>query len=235
MNKIGRNIYDIQNSRAINIDKKKRPSYKIYGDESKNTKYERTAIKSDFCDNILNQTFFSSKNVKIVQNGLRHSVWEKSGKKHIIGEQSETELVVVMRSIFLQFAKNLPDNILNFVPMNPQEFSNTIIGHKDLGAILFTGSSSIFDNIYKSVGNTNTKGGNIFIGKPQGGSRPAGVYRRERNNKLSALFISVNSTNYNAIFPAKKVVEDKVKSTFGLYLRKQLQTNVNKEIKRKKP
>ena len=91
------------------------------------------------------------------------------------------------------------------------------------------------NDIYKSVGNTNTKGSNIFIGKPQGGSRPAGVYRRERNNKLSALFISVNSTNYNAIFPAKKVVEDKVKSTFGLYLRKQLQTNVNKEIKRKKP
>ena len=91
------------------------------------------------------------------------------------------------------------------------------------------------NDIYKSVGNTNTKGSNIFIGKPQGGSRPAGVYRRERNNKLSALFIAVNSTNYNAIFPAKKVVEDKVKSTFGLYLRKQLQTNVNKEIKRKTP
>jgi len=91
------------------------------------------------------------------------------------------------------------------------------------------------NDLYKSVGNTNTKGGNIFIGKPQGGSRPAGVYRRERNNKLSALFIAVNSTNYNAIFPAKKVVEDKVKSTFGLYLRKQLQTNVNKEIKRKNP
>lgn len=91
------------------------------------------------------------------------------------------------------------------------------------------------NDIYKSVGNTNTKGSNIFIGKPQGVSRPAGVYRRERNNKLSALFIAVNSTNYNAIFPAKKVVEDKVKSTFGLYLRKQLQTNVNKEIKRKNP
>ena len=91
------------------------------------------------------------------------------------------------------------------------------------------------NDIYKSVGNTNTKGGNIFIGKPQGGSRPAGVYRRERNNKLSALFIAVNSTNYNAIFPAKKVVEDKVKSTFGLYLRKQLQTNVSREIKRKNP
>ena len=91
------------------------------------------------------------------------------------------------------------------------------------------------DTIYKSVGTGNRSGNNIFIGKPQGGNRPAGVYRRERNFKLRALFIAVNSTNYNAIFPAKKVVEDKVKSTFGLYLRKQLQTNVNKEIKRKNP
>jgi len=91
------------------------------------------------------------------------------------------------------------------------------------------------NDIYKSVGTGNTSGNNIFIGKPQGGNRPAGVYRRERNFKLRALFIAVNSTNYNSIFPAKKVVEDKVKSTFGLYLRKQLQTNVSREIKRKNP
>lgn len=47
---------------------------------------------------------------------------------------------------------NLPDNILNFVPMDPVEYSKTILSHKDLGALLFTGSSQVFDNIYKKVG-----------------------------------------------------------------------------------
>ena len=47
---------------------------------------------------------------------------------------------------------NLPDNILNFTPMDPLQFSKTVLNHKDLGAILFTGSSSVFDNIYKTTG-----------------------------------------------------------------------------------
>ena len=161
MNKIGRNIYDIQNSRAINIDKKKRPSYKIYGDESKNTKYERTAIKSDFCDNILNQTFFSSKNVKIVQNGLRHSVWEKSGKKHIIGEQSETELVVVMRSIFLQYALNLPDNIAQQIKdLNQKvidELTPTVLSNVEQYIAYLENKRRIPDPIARSV-NVSSKG-----------------------------------------------------------------------------
>ena len=57
---------------------------------------------------------------------------------------------------------NLPDNILNFVPMDPLQFSNTVLNHKDLGAILFTGSSSVFDNIYKKTG-ANVKKYNNYV------------------------------------------------------------------------
>ena len=47
---------------------------------------------------------------------------------------------------------NLPDNILNFVPMDHHDFSRTIFNHKELAALLFTGSSSVFDDIYKTIG-----------------------------------------------------------------------------------
>ena len=47
----------------------------------------------------------------------------------------------------------LPKGVLNFVPMDPEVFLNTIIKRPDLGGILFTGSSHVFDNIYRSVGN----------------------------------------------------------------------------------
>ena len=70
MNKIGRNIYQIQDARSKNIDKKKRASYRLYDKEQKSTAYERTAVHSDYCDNLLNQAFFSQKNIKIIQNGL---------------------------------------------------------------------------------------------------------------------------------------------------------------------
>ena len=46
---------------------------------------------------------------------------------------------------------NMPEYILNFTPMEPKEFSNIVTNHQDLAAILFTGSSDVFDNIYLNV------------------------------------------------------------------------------------
>ena len=92
---------------------------------------------------------------------------------------------------------------------------------------------SFINKLYKSVGTGNRTGNNIFIGKPRGGARPAGVYRREREYVLRPLFIAQSTVGYNAIFPAKKEAEGAITKTFGLYLRRQLQVNVSKEIKRK--
>jgi len=92
---------------------------------------------------------------------------------------------------------------------------------------------SFINKLYKSVGTGNRTGNNIFIGKPRGGARPAGVYRRERIYQLRPLFIAQSTVSYNAIFPAKKEAEGAITKTFGLYLRRQLQVNVSKEIKRK--
>ena len=75
-----------------NIDKKQRPSFKLY-DETKGNKsvYERNAIKSDYCDSILNQTFFSKKNIDIIQNNIRHNLCKQTGQQRVIGRQSDTE------------------------------------------------------------------------------------------------------------------------------------------------
>ena len=47
----------------------------------------------------------------------------------------------------------MPPEICNFVPMDGQRFFNFIKMDKNLGAITFTGSSNVFSNIYKEVGN----------------------------------------------------------------------------------
>ena len=45
----------------------------------------------------------------------------------------------------------LPEGVLNFCPMNPKKFLSEITDQKDLSAVLFTGSSTVFDNIYERI------------------------------------------------------------------------------------
>ena len=58
----------------------------------------------------LNQLFFSKKNMDIIQNNIRYTVYNKKNKKHIIDKQSDIELQIVMRSTYLQFSPNLEYN-----------------------------------------------------------------------------------------------------------------------------
>ena len=95
-------------------------------------------------------------------------------------------------------------------------------------------SKATINKVISAIGTGTTKGNNIFIGKPSGGNRPAGVYMRHNNNKrLTALFIAQPNASYSAIFPAKKEAEDAIQKTFGMYLRRQLQVNVANNLKRR--
>lgn len=87
-------------------------------------------------------------------------------------------------------------------------------------------------NLRKILENVNTQGKNsIMIGTPRGDGRAAGVYRRQASGKLRPLFLVDNSLNYTARFPAVRVIETKVTSTFGIYLRDRLARNVAANVK----
>ena len=47
----------------------------------------------------------------MIQNGIRAGVYNKSNGQYVVGEQNCDELKIVMRSTFLQYSQNLPDNI----------------------------------------------------------------------------------------------------------------------------
>ena len=72
----------------------------------------------------LSGAFFSKENMKILQNGIRAGVYQKSGETQVIGEQDYDTLKIIMRSIFLENAKNSPTDIrgqiqeLNQIVMN---------------------------------------------------------------------------------------------------------------------
>tara|TARA_Y100000996_G_scaffold55276_1_gene37617 strand:+ start:790 stop:1272 length:483 start_codon:yes stop_codon:yes gene_type:complete len=62
-------------------------------------------------DSYLSKVFFSKQNLNLLQQLIRYGVFEKSNQKYKIGNQSESEIVTIMRSMYLQFAKNLDTDI----------------------------------------------------------------------------------------------------------------------------
>lgn len=80
-----------------------------------------TGVEQNFIDdmlrgnwekNTLSRTFFSSQNIRIIQNAIRKDVYEQSGsKKYVVDDQSVDELKIIMRGIFYQYARNLETNI----------------------------------------------------------------------------------------------------------------------------
>lgn len=49
--------------------------------------------------------FFSSDNIEEVQRLIRYNVYLHTEKKHIIGKQDETELLIIMRGVYLQYGR----------------------------------------------------------------------------------------------------------------------------------
>ena len=80
----------------------------------------------------LSNAFFSSKNIQILQNGIRAGVYHKSNGQYLIGPQDYDSLKIIMRSVYLQHAANQVNNIsaqvyeLNKIVLNyciPQVYS----------------------------------------------------------------------------------------------------------------
>ena len=45
----------------------------------------------------------------------------------------------------------LPPGVINFVPGNPAEITNIVLGHRDFAGLHYTGSTAVFDGIWKKV------------------------------------------------------------------------------------
>lgn len=71
-----------------------------------NTNFAKEAMGGQFTSTKLSDVFFSVCNINALQEGIRYRIYVETNGKHIIGRQSDNELKIVMRSIYLQNAKN---------------------------------------------------------------------------------------------------------------------------------
>jgi hypothetical protein len=69
------------------------------------------ALQGNWENSVLSRAFFSEANIQIIQNAIRRGVYDRSSGRFNIAPQNHTNLKVIMRSIFLQNAKNHPDHI----------------------------------------------------------------------------------------------------------------------------
>ena len=64
------------------------------------------AMTGNWSDNILSKTFFCAQNIQLIQNAIRAGVYKMSNGRFNVGPQDPTNLKIIMRSIFLQYAAN---------------------------------------------------------------------------------------------------------------------------------
>ena len=98
-------------SSRINLDGFTSNPYQLFENLNvKNeTKFEK--LTGTFASNALSDLYFSQENIDYIQTQIISRIYEKTLKKHILGKQSEDELVIVMRSIYLQYGKNQQSNL----------------------------------------------------------------------------------------------------------------------------
>ena len=85
--------------------------YQLYQDDGNVDFYQQNSLNSIQTNSLLSKTYFSKGNFEQIQNMIRYNVYIQSGKKHIIGRQSDMQLQIIMRSIYLQNSKNQDSNI----------------------------------------------------------------------------------------------------------------------------
>jgi hypothetical protein len=71
----------------------------------------RNALNGLWNETELSNAFFSSKNIELLQNGIRYGVYNLSKEQYLIGPQNDDNLKIIMRSIYLQYGANQPNNI----------------------------------------------------------------------------------------------------------------------------
>lgn len=88
------------------------PSFQLYDQNinNKSTPY-KNAMVGNLENTVLSNVFFSAENIQIIQNAIKAGVYHKSNGQHVIGNQDEDTLKIIMRSTFLQYSNNNPNNI----------------------------------------------------------------------------------------------------------------------------
>jgi hypothetical protein len=74
--------------------------------------FQNDMLRGNWEKSPVSKMYFSGENVDRIQNQMRKEVFERSKPKgYVIDKQSIDDLKIIMRAIYLQYARNLPTDI----------------------------------------------------------------------------------------------------------------------------
>jgi hypothetical protein len=91
-------------SGRVTFDGQPPENYELYEGEINQQNFQNS-LKGIQDNNVLNKAFFSQRNINNIQKQIQRKVLETTN--YTIGRQSDLQLQIIMRSIFLQYSKNL--------------------------------------------------------------------------------------------------------------------------------
>lgn len=145
----------------------KYPQFQLFQENHKGTEDNFYDSLSGIMENsIVAKVFFSGKNITNLHNRIVEGVFRKSGGKIRIGRQSDTELKIIMRSIFLQLSSNAGCKIQEQVKTLNKYVLDYAVDNVLVGAV---GQANFIRDITKPMEirpnpqNTNIKGVNTAM------------------------------------------------------------------------
>jgi len=122
-----------QNGRVFFDIKKSVPSYDLYKNSNQPQAHFENTLNYTQEGTPLSATYFSKDNLEALQRDIRNAVYEicqrdtdpilTNHKPVLIGRQNDMQLQIIMRSIYLQYAKHLDYNI----PQQIRELNDLVI------------------------------------------------------------------------------------------------------------
>ena len=89
---------------------------------------QKSLLKSVYTPTPLGEVFFSPDNIKRLQNKIKKSIFvESKGKYKLQIDQNETDLLVVMRAVYIQDSYNAPYRIIHQVKELNEKVINRIL------------------------------------------------------------------------------------------------------------
>lgn len=100
-----RTLAQIEEDRATFSDAESRKDYPLSNMEEYDTPYKN--VLSGIQElNPFSRAFFSRENMAWLQSNIRYKVYMYSDDRHVISDQDEANLIIVMRAIYLQNSNN---------------------------------------------------------------------------------------------------------------------------------
>ena len=93
-------------SSRINLDGFTSNPFQLFENLNVNNENKFANLTGTFQESAVSKLYFSQENLDYLQSQIISRVYDKTNKKYGVGRQSDDELMIVMRSIYLQHCKN---------------------------------------------------------------------------------------------------------------------------------